>query len=121
MKAVRLTLILALCAAAGSASAQDLLGSLARQAAGAVASEVINRAVAGAVRERETPPEGSTPPRRRTPEPIAPEAEGLEGLSEEERDAECSRRVPEDADGGRSYEKQLAYVRCMGPRYGDGG
>jgi hypothetical protein len=55
------------------------------------------------------------------PAPPKPPADDLAALTEAQREKECNRRVPLDADGGRSYEKQLAFGKCMGPRWGEGG
>lgn len=123
MKSVRLPLILALCAVAGSASAQDILGGIARRAAETAGARLMERAITGVVNgtSRQAPSDAAPDRRSRTApqDPVSDPAP--DRLSEGERMAECDRRVPLDPDGGRSYEKQLAFGRCMGPRYGEGG
>lgn len=123
MKLARITLILALCAAAGGASAQDFLGGLARRAAETAGARLMERAVDGVV-NGVTQPAQPAPDRGRRgrAETAAPASDPeLDRLTEEEREVECGRRVPLDPEGGRSYEKQVAFGACMGPRYGDGG
>lgn len=124
VKLARITLTLALCAVAGNASAQDIFGSIVRRAAETAGARLVERAVDGVVNAttRDAPPSDAAPDRRGRATPQAPASDpALDRLSEEERMAECNRRVPLDPDGGRSYEKQQAFVSCMGPRFGDGG
>lgn len=119
---MRLPLILLAAAAllATPAASQDLLSGFARRAAEAVVGRGAadpQAPGASAPRNPLAPPASSS--RRRADD--APEAQGLQGLPEDERERACNQRVPLDPGGGRSYEKQLAFGRCMGPRYGDGG
>ena len=123
------------------AHAQDFLGGLARRAVTAAAARAVSGVLNNTAREQgpnpaqpAAQPEAGVASRRsgaggmasllgggRTDGDNAPEAEGLQGMPEEQREVECNTRVPLDPEGGRSYEKQLAFGRCMGPRYGDGG
>lgn len=111
--------------ASGPAHAQDFLGGLARRAAASAAAQAIGRAVSNPRAPDANAPTSTTeqpaPSARRAPADDAPEAEGLQGLPEAEREKACDARTPRQADGGRNMEQQNAFIRCMGPRYGDGG
>lgn len=103
--------------------AQDFLGAFARRAAEAAASRLVERAL---IPQPSSPEAPATPDRaaavaasRGAVEPN--EHADLDGLPEEQRRVVCDRRVPLDPEGGRTYEKQEAFARCMGPRFGEGG
>lgn len=104
------------------AQAQDFLGAIARRAAAAAASRVVEqaltpRAAPPADPARAAPQDGE----RASPAGAANPYADLESLSEPERQAACNRRVPLDDGAGRSYAAQGEFLRCMGPRYGEGG
>jgi hypothetical protein len=124
VKPVRIALIIALCASATEASAQDFLGALARRAAETAGARLAERAVDGAVNGAARPAPSEAAPRRRGQPDAGAQAApdpALDRLTPQQREAECDRRVPLDAGGGRSYAKQEAFIACMGPRYGEGG
>ena len=135
--------ILFIASLAVPAQAQDFLGGLARRAATAAAARAVTGALTHATRGQGADPAtptaqpgaqpAATPQRSaagglasllqgaRADGDNAPEAEGLQGMPEDQRELECNKRVPMDPEGGRSSAKQEAFGRCMGPRYGDGG
>lgn len=126
----RIALIACLSLAAAPVQAQDFLGGLARRAAASAAGQAIGRAVAHQATPEAAPaatasapqPSSEPPSRRRNSRADdAPEAEGLQGLEEPEREKACMARIPVDQPRGRSAENSAAFLRCMGPRYGDGG
>lgn len=117
----RIALIACLSLTAAPVQAQDFLGGLARRAAASAAGQIIGRTVANQVSPGADAPATADPARRGGRADNAPEAEGLQGLPEEEREKACEARIPKMANGGRDLPQQEAFGRCMGPRYGEGG
>lgn len=132
------TAVLCLGVAAGSAQAQNFLGNLARRAAESAAAEALGRVIAGQAQgqgqeqgqEQERPaatsPAAGSPSqptsRRRSNADDAPEAEGLQGLSEEDRFKACSGRYPTQGLTGDAWmQRSVQFGACMGPNWGDGG
>lgn len=121
----RIALIACLSLTAAPVQAQDFLGGLARRAAASAAGQIVGRAITNQVAPGADAPANSpaqtSSSRRGSRADDAPEAEGLQGLPEEEREKACDARIPKAANGGRDLPQQEAFLRCMGPRYGEGG
>lgn len=123
--------LLALCviaATAGSAEAQSFLENMARRAVENAAGEALRRTVT----ERTSPVPASTGEQEARPatrrEPLrtrrddAPEAEGMQGLSEDDRFKACSARYPIAGLSGEAWLARSSQLSaCMGPNWGDGG
>jgi len=114
---------------AAPVQAQDFLGALARRAAASVATQAVGRAIAGQVSQAPAstpapalPAQGApTPETRRGRADVAPENEGLQGLSEDERRVACERRYPMEGLEGEAYNRQSAhFLACMPKGYGAG-
>lgn len=127
MKSLRFALVASLVAGLPTPStAQDFLGSLGRQAAQAAANHFVARAVTRSAPEETAPPSPVTIPvtgtvRGQDVSPVpSDDRAALDRMPEAAREAECARRVPM-VNNRRSYEAQIAFGQCMGPRYGDGG
>lgn len=108
-------------ALATPAPAQDFLGALGRRAAEAAAGRLVGRQTESPDAARSAPTTDRGRGRNEAPDDSSRDRAALDRLSEEEREAECDRRVPQDRTGGRSYEEQVLFRQCMGPRWGDGG
>lgn len=117
------------CLLAGGAQAQGFLEGLARRAAAATTREAVDglRGAAPPDAGRDGPPAASTPARARPARPLgrrddAPEAEGMQGLSEEDRFRACSARYPTEGLTGDAWMQRATQHRlCMGPAWGEGG
>lgn len=119
------------CLLADAAHAQSFLERMAGRAAGAAG------AVAGGLPGRfagdtVSNPDGTASPalpgqprergRGRILVDDAPEAQGEQGLPEEERSRACAARYPTDGLSGDAYMRRSAqFGACMGPNWGDGG
>ena len=114
------------------AQAQDFLGGLARRAAVSAAGQALGQAIAGqGDQTAPADPEDSAQPalsrrslfgapRQRLDN--KPEAEGLQGLSDEARERACIERYPTNGLSGEAYLTQAShFLNCMPPGYGEGG
>ncbi|MFJ6024321.1 hypothetical protein ACIQC9_06970 [Brevundimonas sp. NPDC092305] len=129
---------LSVAAAASPTQAQSFLDTLARRAAAAT-SDAVSAAAQGVRRssapvadasagstaippERRPDSRSSGPRSNRATRDTAPEAEGMEGLSEDARLRACTARYPLDGLVHPERENRAAqFYACMGPGWGEGG
>ncbi|RZJ00948.1 MAG: hypothetical protein EON90_05465 [Brevundimonas sp.] len=117
---------------AGGAQAQSFLEHMAKRAVTSAAGEALGRAMTGRGGQAQAPqasPDAAAgtaaslpTPARRADGDNAPEAEGMQGLSEEDRLRACTARYPTRGLSGDAWMRRSAqHTACMGPNWGDGG
>jgi len=120
------------CLLAGSATAQSFLERAVKRTAEAVEAAVVRApdSLAGEVAQegRAASPADRTQPRERgrgrgrNRADDAPEAQGLQGLPEDERFRACEARYPMNGLSGDAFiQRSTQFSACMGPTWGDGG
>lgn len=111
---------------AGDVQAQSLLEGMARRALTSAAGEALERAIVGRAQAPAPDADPSAGVRRSSrSQPVrddAPEAEGMQGLSPEDRSRACAARYPtRDLTGDAYMQRSSQHAACMGPGWGEGG